>query len=248
MIMLSKRNQESRACQMRTKNVIQSLVGTKKMVVKDFFLEAETNAFVIAARPTKTEQCRCSRCHCKAKYYDGGRGARRWRTLDIGSSKAFVEASAPRVCCKKHGVVVADVPLARLNSRFCKAFEEQVTWLVTHTSRSVVSELMRIEWHTVGDVCTRVYKDLESGTTSRFDGLVNIGIDETSYKKGHKYLTVVLNHDTNSVVWCSAGFGKEVLSRFFEILTPELSLLGILCNFPIKIQQTTKICFCISSF
>ena len=191
------------------------------MVVKDFFLEAETNSFVIAARPTKTEQCRCSRCHCKAKYYDGGRGARRWRTLDIGSSKAFVEASAPRVCCKKHGVVVANVPWARLNSRFCKAFEEQVTWLVTHTSRSVVSELMRIEWHTVGDVCTRVYKDLESGATSRFDGLVNIGIDETSYKKGHKYLTVVLNHDTNSVVWCSAGFGKEVLSRFFEILTPE---------------------------
>ncbi len=118
MIMLSKRNQESRACQMRTKDVIQSLVGTKKMVVKDFFLEAETNAFVIAARPTKTEQCRCSRCHCKAKYYDGGRGARRWRTLDIGSSKAFVEASAPRVCCKKHGVVVADVPWARLNMRF----------------------------------------------------------------------------------------------------------------------------------
>lgn len=100
-------------------------------------------------------------------------------------------------------------------------FEEQVTWLVAHTSRSVVSELMRIEWHTIGDVCTRVYKDLESGATSRFDGLVNIGIDETSYKKDHKYLTVVLNHDTNSVVWCSAGFGKEVLSRFFEILTPE---------------------------
>ena len=96
-----------------------------------------------------------------------------------------------------------------------------MTWLVAHTSRSVVSELMRIEWHTVGDVCTRVYKDLESGATSRFDGLVNIGIDETSYKKGHKYLTVVLNHDTNSVVWCSAGFGKEVLSRFFELLTPE---------------------------
>ena len=121
MIMLSKRNQESRACQMHTKDVIQSLVGTKKMVVKDFFLEAETNAFVIAARPTKTEQCRCSRCHCKAKYYDGGCGARRWRTLDIGSSKTFVEASAPRVCCKKHGVVVSNVPWARLNSRFCKA-------------------------------------------------------------------------------------------------------------------------------
>ena len=80
---------------------------------------------------------------------------------------------------------------------------------------------MRIEWHTVGGICERVYKELEAADASRFDGLVNIGIDETSYKKGHKYMTVVLNHDTNTVVWCSVGYGKEVLSRFFERLTPE---------------------------
>lgn len=46
---------------------------------------------------------------------------------------------------------------------------------------------MRVEWHTVGDICSRVYKDLEAAQPSRFNGLVNIGIDETSYKKGHKY-------------------------------------------------------------
>mgnify|MGYP001356819652 CR=1 FL=1 len=153
---------------------------------------------------------------------DAGRGTRRWRVLDIGVGKVFIEAPAPRVCCKKHGVVVADVPWARHDSRFCKFFEKQVAWLTTHTSRSVVSELMWwIEWHTVGSICERVYKELEAADTSRFDGLVNIGIDETNYKKGHKYMTVVLNHDTNIVVWCSAGYGKEVLPRFFERLTPE---------------------------
>lgn len=47
---------------------------------------------------------------------------------------------------------------------------------------------MRVEWHTVGDICSRVYKDLEAAQPSRFNGLVNIGIDETSYKKGHKYI------------------------------------------------------------
>ena len=132
---------------------------------------------------------------------DAGRGTRRWRVLDIGVGKVFIEAPAPRVCCKKHGVVVAAVPWARHDSRFCKFFEKQVAWLTTHTSRSVVSELMWwIEWHTVGSICERVYKELEAADTSRFDGLVNIGIDETNYKKGHKYMTVVLNHDTNIVV------------------------------------------------
>ena len=41
------------------------------------------------------------------------------------------------------------------------------------------------------------------------------------YKKGHKYITVVINHENSSVVWCGIGFGKEVLSQFFKILTPE---------------------------
>ena len=54
-----------------------------------------------------------------------------------------------------------------------------------------------------------------------FEGLENIGIDETSYKKGHKYMTVVMNHDTNAAVWAGAGHGKAVLSRFFELLTEE---------------------------
>lgn len=206
---------------MRTKDIIQPLVGTKKIVVKDIFLDAEANDLVISARPTKKEQRRCSHCHRKAKYYDAGRGTRRWRALDIGIGKVFIEAPAPRVYCKKHGVVVAAVPWARHDSRICTSFEEQVAWLTTHTSRSVVSELMRIEWHTVGGICERVYKELEASDTSRFDGLVNIGIDETSYKKGHKYMTVVLNHDTNTVVWCSDGYDKEVLSGFFERLTPE---------------------------
>jgi transposase len=66
-----------------------------------------------------------------------------------------------------------------------------------------------------------VQQDLESKRNSRFDGLVNIGIDETSYKKGHKYLTVVLNHDNGEVVWAHQGHGKTILTQFFKSLTDE---------------------------
>lgn len=108
--------------------------------------------------------------------------------------------AAPRVACKKHGVVAAAVPWARHGSRFCRSFEETAAWLTIQTSHRVVSEFMRVDWHTIGRICGRVYEDLEASAASRFDGLVNIGIDETSYKKGHKYMTVVVNHDTNSVI------------------------------------------------
>ena len=67
---------------------------------------------------------------------------------------------------------------------------------------------MRIDWASVGGICRRVYDELDAEAGDRFDGLVRIGIDETSYKKGHKYMTVVLDHDANRVVWCAKGQGR----------------------------------------
>lgn len=67
---------------------------------------------------------------------------------------------------------------------------------------------------------TRVEKEL-SAKHNPYNHLFNIGIDETSHKKGHKYITVVVDHDTNTVVWIGKGYGKEVLEQFFTMLTPE---------------------------
>ena len=76
-------------------------------------------------------------------------------------------------------------------------------------------------WETVGRCVNRALHDLEPERSRRLDGLVNIGIDETSYKKGHKYITVIFNHDTNTVVWASEDHGKSVLEKFYKQLTPE---------------------------
>lgn len=206
---------------MHTKGLIKLLTGTVDLVVTDVVEDAELDAVVIKVRPKKKLLGRCGKCHRKAKYYDSGRGARRWRCPDLGSTKVFLEAEMPRVECKEHGVVTAYVPWARHSSRFTRNFEEMTCWLSVHSSKKVVSTFMRIDWHSVGNICDRVYAELDGTSASRFDGLINIGIDETSYKKGHKYMTVVVNHDTASVVWCAQGYGKEVLASFFQRLTPE---------------------------
>ena len=146
---------------MRIKSLIHSLAGTTKMIAEGIFVEAGTNALVVKAHPTKRAQCRCGICHKRASGYDSGRETRRWRCLDVGAGMTYIESSLPRVRCKEHGVVSAAVPWARHKSRFCKNFEETVTWLSTHASKKAVSELLRIEWHTVGNICKRVYKELE---------------------------------------------------------------------------------------
>jgi transposase len=133
----------------------------------------------------------------------------------------YLESDSPRVQCKEHGVVAANVPWARHRSRFTYDFEQMVAWLSSNCSKKAVSELLRISWNTVGPIISRIRIALDPNPTKRFDNLRRIGIDETSYRKGHKYMTVVVDHDTGKVVWVAKGHGKTVLTEFFKLLTKE---------------------------
>jgi transposase len=166
----------------------------------------------IHVHPTKGQLNRCPICGKKMPYYDEGQGIRDWRALDLGVIKVDLRGRAPRVKCTEHDVKVASVPWARHGSWFTYPFEEWVAWMTLHANRSVVSECCRIDRHTVGDIIKRVEAGLRSCRASRFDGLVNIGIDETSYRKGHRYLTVVVNHDNAEVIWVLEKYGKESAS------------------------------------
>jgi transposase len=119
--------------------------------------------------------------------------------LDLGVVRAYLEAEAPRVCCPEHGVVVAAVPWARLGAGHTRALDDTAAWLAVHTSKQAVGELLRVAWATVGRIVTRVVADAEA-SRDRLAGLRRIGIDEVSYKRGHRYLTVVV--DTTPGGWC----------------------------------------------
>jgi transposase len=134
----------------------------------------------------------------------------------------YLEYRPVRVECPEHGVHVESVPWARHNARATKDFDDKVAWMMVHCNTAAVATQCRIEWKTVGAICARVYEDLAARRGSaRFDGLRRIGIDETSYKKGHKYLTVVVDHDRGCLIWVGKGYGKEVLNRFLDELTRE---------------------------
>ena len=74
--------------------------------------------------------------------------------------------------------------------------------------------MLRISWNTIGPVISRMRAELDANSAARFVGLVRIGVDETSYKKGHKYITVVINHDTGKVIWAHEGHGKTIFTKF----------------------------------
>ena len=82
-------------------------------IVEDVSFDDAANAIVVQVRPNKHAKGRCGECGRRAPWYDRGDGRRRWRALDLGPLRAYLEAEAPRVQCPEHGVIVAQVPWAR---------------------------------------------------------------------------------------------------------------------------------------
>ncbi len=127
--------------------------------------------------------------------------------------RAELEAAAPRVACPQHGVVVAAVPWARHGAAHTRFFDDQVAWLAAACSKTTITQLMRISWRTVGTIIARVSGEAEAAT-DRLAGLRRIGIDEVSYKRGHKYLVIVVNHDTGLLIWAAPGRDASTVHAF----------------------------------
>ena len=133
-----------------------------------------------------------------------------------------MEADAPRVRCRQHGVTVASVPWARHDAGHTHAFDDTVAWLATVTSKTAATRLMRVAWRTVGSIITRVWADT-GGAVDRLAGVTRIGVDEISYRRGMAYLTVVVDHDTGRLLWAAEGRDRATLRAFFDILGQDRS-------------------------
>ncbi|MCA1680168.1 MAG: ISL3 family transposase [Actinobacteria bacterium] len=208
---------------MRPTRVWKRLLGLRRVVVEEVCFEEGGEgraALVISLRPKARERDRCGICRRRCPGYDWGEGRRRWRSLDLGTTFCLLEAWAPRVECRRHGVVVCAVPWARHDSKFTRAFEDQVCWLAVNTSKTAVSELMRIAWRTVGWICERAMAE-QGAKRDLLAGLRRIGFDEISVRKGQRYLTVVVDHDTGRLVWAHPGRDKATVEKFLDLLGAE---------------------------
>jgi transposase len=137
-----------------------------------------------------------------------------WRHLDLGTWRLEVHAQLRRLQCPEHGVRVEAVPFARRRAGFTRDFEQLVAWLATRTDKTTIRRLLRIDWATVGRIIERVSAD--ELDPDRLENLFEIGIDEVSWRKQHRYLTLVADHLRGQIVWGAEGRDAATASRFYE--------------------------------
>jgi transposase len=213
----------------RTSKLVKMVLGLKDTVVEDVVVDRqergrksrrEVAVLVVRVRPAARRGLRCPVCLARCPFRDAGRGRRRWRALDFGVFEAWLEADAPRVACPEHGVLVAHVPWARHRSRFTAAFEDTCVWLVTRMNVTAVAEYMRTSWRGVDGMVERVTAQM-AGRRDALAGLRRVGVDEMAHRKGRRYITVVVDHDTGRLVWARAGRDAATVRAFLDDLGPE---------------------------
>ena len=157
----------------------------------------------------------CPECGTDCPGYDTRE--RRWRHLDTMQYRTVLVAQVPRVRCPTHDVRQVDVPWAEEGSRFTALFEMLVIDWLHEASFAAVARRLNMTWDQVAGVQDRA---VERGLARRdLTQPKTIGVDETSFKKGHDYVTVVNDLEApGHVLHVADGRRQSALDGFFKLI------------------------------
>ena len=166
---------------------------------------------------TPREKLNCPRCGSTSiRLY--GAVPRVIRDLSIFNRIVYLLFYQNRIECKKCGVQRERISFVDKHARHTRRFENYIHQLCHVMTISDVSRLFNISWDEVKYIDQKYLS--KKYRKPPWKKLHRIGVDEIALKKGHTYLTVVVNLDTGQVVYVGKDRKKETLETFFYKIGP----------------------------
>jgi len=141
---------------------------------------------------------------------------KRLRHLNFFQHECYLEVRVPRVKLPDGKVALVEPDWVGKLAGFTLLFEALVLMLAQQMPFAAVARTIGESWHRVHAVCRR-YVDLALAEAN-LSALSSIAIDETSYRRGHSYLTLVADADARKVVFVSKGRGADNIAGFVQHL------------------------------
>ena len=173
----------------------------------------------VHVRPYTRVQKLCPVCRKRCPGYDTKSSTESsWRAPNLNGVPVYICYRPNRIECSEHGVLTEYIPWADGTSRFTEDFNNEIAWMACRMSKTCICQFEEINWRTVGNCIRAAHSRLEPDISDRMHDLHRICVDETSYRKGYAYITVVYDMDRNRAVWIHEGNGLEVFRLFCEEL------------------------------
>lgn len=167
----------------------------------DLYLDFERGAYFL-----------CPSCGAEgAKAHDTSEDT--WRHLNFFQHRTYLHARVPRVRCPRGcGVKRVDVAWARPDSGFTQLFEAYLMILLREMPVETVAGL-------VGEHDTRLWRVLhhyvgQARAQEDFSNVQKVGVDETSSRKGHRYISVFADLERAKVIFATEGKDAPVVAAF----------------------------------
>jgi transposase len=172
----------------------------------------------------------CGTCGAFGKVRDR-LNERQWTHVPMWGIPVTLVFSPARVRCETcEKILVASMPWSQGKCRLSVG----LIWLLSAWCKLLpwdqVAKLFRVHWNTVA---AAVRQAVSYGLEHReISGVLYIGVDELSRRKGHVYVTNVYDLTTKRLLWSGEGRSKATLRRFFEEHASDLkqTVKGVCCD------------------
>ena len=156
----------------------------------------------------------CPICGMKCGAYDTSK--RVWQHLNFFQQATYIHARLPRIKCAKDGIKQIQVPWARERSGFTLLFEAMIMALAESMPVSGIAALVGVHDTRIWRIINHYVKaELAASDLSK---VKRVGVDETSSKRGHNYVTLFVDMDTSKVVFVTEGKDSDTLQAFKTFL------------------------------
>lgn len=158
----------------------------------------------------------CPLCGTPCKAHDTEK--KQWRHLDFWNWKTFMHARLPRVACNVcNKVTQVSVKWSRPLSHFTLLFEAWAMRLMAEMPVNAAARELREHdtrmWRIFHHYVNKAMEEID------LSGVKRIAIDETSSRRGHRYITLFVDVDCKTVLFATEGKGMDTLERFKTHLT-----------------------------
>lgn len=189
-------------------------------IIEDVKLETEQKTVTIKVTWPKGNKVICPSCGQKHSVYDH-RKERIWRHLDTMQFSTIIKCSIPRCKCTSGKVKTIHIPWAEPERRFTLLFERfAIDVLLACKSIKAAQGLLGLSWD---EVCLIMKKAVKRGKEKQIlEKIQYAGIDEKSFRKGHKYISVLADLDKGSIIDIVKDRTKEATKELLEKVPKEI--------------------------
>ena len=181
----------------------------------DFSAEEMTVRIYVGIR--KSASIACPVCGGTTKRFGYEKAERVWRHADCLFYPCYVHCKRPKVLCDNCGAKQANAPFERKNSRFTLMFEGYAMMILPDMPIAKTAALLRCDEKSL----VKIMRHWVNKAVDELDlsDLLNLAIDETSFKRGHDYVTLIIDAMKRRVVDVEKGRDGETIAKFTEKLT-----------------------------